>query len=92
MHIQEPEGLPTLVFSTLRIKNLSKMKTIVIKVIKRKALDGIARALPAGRRRARPMTVSATVNDWIAENRRHRAEKDNSSRETIAGWTAEANI
>ncbi len=68
------------------------MKTIVIKVIKRKALGDIARALPAIRRRAHPTTLRATVNDWIAESRRNRVEKDNASRDTIADWAAQASI
>jgi hypothetical protein len=62
----------------------------VIKVIKRKTLADIARILPEKCLRVRPMTVTTTVNDWIAESRKNRLENDDFSRQTIAGWAAEA--
>ena len=67
------------------------MKTPGIKIIKRKS--PIEVDSPAPRKLPRlhlPMTVTATVNDWIAESRKNRLAMDNSSRNTIAGWTAEA--
>ena len=67
------------------------MKQFVIKVIKRKTLADIAGILPTKRRKVQTVTVTTTVNDWISQSRKNRLEKDNSSRETIAGWTAEAN-
>jgi len=66
------------------------MKTLVIKVIKRKAVVDIARVRTARRSRKRGPTVTTTVNDWIAESRRNRLDGDSSSRKTIADWTAEA--
>lgn len=66
------------------------MKQFVIKVIKRNALADIARILPIERPRVQREAVTNTVKDWIAESRKNRLEQDNSSRETIAGWTAEA--
>ena len=68
------------------------MKTVVIKVIKRKALADIARVRPAKRRRLRQVTATTTVNDWIAESRKNKLDGDTSSRETIAEWTADAGI
>ena len=65
------------------------MKPIVIKVIKRKALADIARLLPAKRSRNRPATVTATVNNWIAESRRNRIGNENAARARIAGWKTE---
>jgi len=67
-----------------------RVEIIVIKIIKRKTQADIAR-IPTERRSARPVTVTNTVNNWIAESRKNRLENDNASRETIAGWTAEAN-
>lgn len=66
------------------------MKQFVIKVIKRKTLADIAGILPTKRRGLQTVTVTNTVNEWIAESRKNRLEKDNASLETIAGWTAEA--
>ena len=65
------------------------MKRIVIKVIKRKTLADIAHILPVNGRGVQPVTMTTTVKDWIAESRKNRLEKDNSSRETIAGWATE---
>ncbi len=63
-------------------------KEIVIKIIKRNAKSG-----PPPRVAKRvPQTVTATVNDWIAERRRNRLDEDSSSRNTIAGWAAEPNV
>jgi hypothetical protein len=67
------------------------MQPFVIKVIKRKTLADIARILPTKRRTVQTVAMTTTVNNWIAESRKNRLEKDNSSRETIAGWTVEAN-
>jgi hypothetical protein len=60
----------------------------VIKVNKRNELAIVAQALQADL--PAPTTVTATVNDWIAESRKNKLEQDKSSRKTIAGWT-EAN-
>ena len=57
------------------------MKTVVIKVIKRKALADIARVLPGKCLRLRPITATTTVNDWIAESRKSKLDGDNASRE-----------
>ena len=78
--------------TALIIRFLKPMKTVVIKVIKRKALADIARVLPGKRLRLRPITATTTVNDWIAESRKNKLDGDNASRETLAGWTAAAGI
>ena len=73
------------------LRDTSRMKLTVIKVIKRQALDEFARVLPKKRLRVRAATVTGTVNDWISEFRKQKLENDNSSRETIAGWAARSN-
>ncbi|HEX6125740.1 MAG TPA: hypothetical protein VFZ23_10260 [Pyrinomonadaceae bacterium] len=61
----------------------------MIKVIKRTTVADIPHVLPTKSLPVRPVTVTTTVKDWIAESRKNRIEKDNSARNTIAGWTAE---
>lgn len=56
----------------------------MIKIIKRNATPELSpvvtETLPPAQ------TVAATVNEWIAESRQIRLDKDSFSRKTIAGW------
>jgi hypothetical protein len=60
----------------------------VIKVIKRNATPELPATVSKQLQPTR--TVTATVNDWIAERRQVRLDEDNSSRDTIAGWGGQA--
>lgn len=61
----------------------------MIKIIKRKTTpDPEPDANGSAKAGNRP-TATATVNKWIAENRRSRLDEDKSSRKTIEDWTTE---
>lgn len=67
-----------------------RQKNIVIKIIKRNATPELR---PVGSVKLPPaQTVTETVNEWIAESRQMRIDKDDSSsRKTIVGWADQAN-
>ncbi len=62
----------------------------MIKIVKRKSAPDLP--IPALTKRPPSQTVTGTVNDWIAERRKHQLDEDNSSRQTIAGWAGESEI
>jgi hypothetical protein len=60
----------------------------VIKIIKRTVTPTIPSTVSKNIQPTR--TVTATVNEWIAERRQVQLNEDSSSRKTIAGWAAQA--
>jgi hypothetical protein len=61
---------------------------ILIKVIKRD-IGAVPPADPAKKlKQKRQPTMTATVNDWIAESRQNRLDSDRSSRRTIDDWAS----
>jgi hypothetical protein len=64
-------------------------KRIAIKVVKRDMIPESAETSPTTLRQKHHPTATATVNNWIAESRQSRDDKESSSRRTIADWTSE---